>query len=265
MYERRRQAASLVSLLVVTSLFVWACSSSDHEEATVTTSGGAGSRGIAGGAAPFEAEAGSRLGAGGTIDAQPSATSGGGTKTSMTNGGASPSEHQPSAAGASEAGSGNAGTNGGGGTNGGAGGATEEFPRELGGCGGMTERETGEGGSGTPTSGAPAVGGGPAVIDEPVCDPAVDPSTPDMFLPCTVSSALYVCRHCHGKPPLTSVGTSYVTFADIKRNSALIYGVIKGGTMPWPPYTLSTWQKSTVLKWLGKNGSCAIGAPQGCQ
>jgi len=102
-------------------------------------------------------------------------------------------------------------------------------------------------------------------VSEPVCDPADDPSTPDLFLPCDVSTALYVCRNCHTNPPVKGVFSSYVTFADIKANAAQIYGVIKGGTMPRPPYTMSAWQKTTVLKWLGKNGSCAIGAQKSCQ
>ena len=250
MYERRRQAASLVSLLVVTSLFAWACSSSDHEGMTVTTSGGAGSRGTAGGAAWFEAEAGSQLGAGGAPDAEPPASSsGGGTKSIAMSDDVPPAEQPPSVPGESEF------------ENGGAG-ATEELPRELGGSGGMIERETGAAGSETVE---PAAGGAPPVIVEPVCDPANDPSTPDMVLPCAVSSALYVCRYCHGDPPVKAAGTSYVTFADIKANAPLIYGVIKSGTMPWPPYTMSAWQKSTALKWLGKDGSCAIGAAKSCQ
>jgi len=113
--------------------------------------------------------------------------------------------------------------------------------------------------------GAPsAAAGAPAAVD-PVCNPADDPSTPDMFLPCDVSTALYVCRNCHANPPVKGVFTSYVTYADIKSNAAQIYGVIKSGTMPWPPYTLSAWQKSTVLKWLGQNGSCALGAAKSCQ
>lgn len=111
----------------------------------------------------------------------------------------------------------------------------------------------------------PAVGGAATVVVEPVCDPADDHSTPDMALPCDVSTALYVCRNCHSNPPVKGVFTSYVTYADIKANAAQIYGVIKSGTMPWPPYTMSVWQKSTALRWLGKNGTCAIGAAQSCQ
>jgi len=173
----------------------------------------------------------------------------------MTSGGTAPSEPEPSAPGEVAGGAS----------------AAEDLPREFAGSGGTIERETGDAGPRSATSGAPAVGGAPPVIDEPevidepVCDPADDHSTPDMVLPCAVSSALYVCRNCHSNPPLKSVGTSYVTFADIKGNAPLIYGVIKSGTMPWPPYTMSVWQKSTALKWLGKNGSCALGASRGCQ
>jgi len=169
-----------------------------------------------------------------------------------------PPEEQASAPGESESENGGARTT----ANGGAG-TTEEVPRELGGGGGMIE-QAGGAGSATAAAGAPAGGGAPVIV-EPVCDPADDFSTPDMVLPCAVSTALYVCRNCHGNPPLKSTGTSYVTLADIKTNAALIYGVIKAGTMPWPPYKMSSWEKSTALNWLGKNGSCAIGALRGCQ
>jgi len=119
--------------------------------------------------------------------------------------------------------------------------------------------------AGAPSAGAPAAAAGAPAVVEPVCDPAQDPSTSDMALPCEVSSALYVCRNCHSNPPVKGVFTSYVTYAEIKGNAPQIYGVIKSGTMPWPPYTMSAWQKTTVLKWLGKNGSCAIGAAKSCQ
>jgi hypothetical protein len=120
-------------------------------------------------------------------------------------------------------------------------------------------------GAGAPAlAGAPAAAGAPALV-EPVCDSADDPSTPDMFLPCDVSTALYVCRNCHTNPPVKGVFSTYVTFADIKPNAAKIYGVIKSGTMPRPPYSMSAWQKATALKWLGKDGSCALGAAKSCQ
>jgi len=119
-------------------------------------------------------------------------------------------------------------------------------------------------GGATSSAGSTAIAGAPAVV-EPVCDPADDTSTLDMVLPCDVYTALYVCRTCHGKPPISTVPTSYVTFAEIKTKAAQIYGVIKAETMPKPPQTMSAWQKSTVLKWLGKNGTCAIGATKSCQ
>lgn len=248
MYERRRQAASLVSLLVVTLLFAWACSSGDHEDALVTTSGGAGSQ-VRAGAAPSEADSSPELGSGGTLDGEPPlSTSEGGSGDEST-----PNELEPSAGGEHEVGSGGASSVGG-------------APQAIGGTLGTSS--AGSPGAGAPSSGGPAgatAAGGAAVVSEPVCDPADDPSTPDMFLPCDVSTAFYVCRNCHTNPPVKGVNTSYVTFADIKANAAQIYGVIKSGTMPWPPYTMSAWQKTTALKWLGKSGSCAIGAAKSCQ
>jgi len=126
--------------------------------------------------------------------------------------------------------------------------------------------EAGVGGSAAVggTAGGVAVGGASA-LSEPVCDPAEQRSTANLFLPCDVSTALYVCRNCHSNPPVKGVFSSYATYADIKANAAQIYGVIKSGVMPRPPYTMSAWQKSTALNWLGMNGSCAIGATQSCQ
>ena len=245
MYERRRPAASLVSLLVVTLLFVWACSSGDHEDASVTTSGGAGSKRSGGGAAPSEADGVSELGLGGTIDVgSPSSSNEGGSRDDSL-----PPDLDGSAGGEPEVSSGGAGTIGG-------------PPLATGGT--IGTNGAGAPGAGAPSAGAPSTGGAPAVV-ESVCDPADDPSTPDMFLPCDVSTALYVCRNCHANPPVKGVFTSYVTFADIKANAAQIYGVIKSGTMPWPPYTMSVWQRTTALKWLGKSGSCAIGVAKSCQ
>jgi hypothetical protein len=245
MSERRRQAASLGSLLVVTWLFVWACSSRDHEEASVTTSGGSGSELSSGSARPTAVDPGSDPGAGGTIDSDaPSATNAGGTVDV-----APPPESEPSAGGEQEVSTGGA--------------PSEEDP-PLAVAGSIGTNGAGAPGAGGTSATPPAAGGAPAVV-EPVCDPADDHSTPDMFLPCDVSTALYVCRNCHTNPPVKGVSSSYVTFADIKANAAQIYGVIKTGVMPRPPYTMSTWQKTTALKWLGKNGSCALGATKSCQ
>jgi len=256
MSERRRQAASPGSLLVVTLLFVWACSSSDHEVALVTTSGGSGSELSLGGAVHSEAGAGAELEVGGTLERGPSrpANHGGAAVDSSgprgelagafdsdeSSGGAGPTPQPPSEMGGSFGRNDDPGT------------AGIDAPR--GGTLGVEE----------PRAGAPSAAGSPAV-SEPTCDPAEDHSTPDMFLPCEVSSSLYVCRNCHSNPPVKGVFTSYVTYADIKANAAQIYGVIRSGTMPWPPYTLSAWQKTTVLRWLGKNGSCALGAAKSCQ
>ena len=256
MCERRRQAASLASLLVVTLFFVWACSSSDHEDASVTTSGGSGSAVANGGARSpgMESQAESESGFGGATDvsAAPMSHEGGSA------GEAKSAEHETASGGVPEMAQGGA----------------NSFAGALPAAGGTIDesragaRDEGRGGSREEnatagSSGALATGGSPVVV-EPECDPAQDHSTPDMVLPCDVSSALYVCRNCHSNPPLKGVN-SYVTYADIKANAAQIYGVIKSGTMPWPPYTLSVWQKSTALKWLGKNGTCAIGATSSCQ
>ncbi|HET7539529.1 MAG TPA: hypothetical protein VFK05_06650 [Polyangiaceae bacterium] len=256
MSQRRRQAASLVSLLVVTLLFVWACSSGDREEARVTTSGGAGSVLSLGGAAHFEAGAAGELDIGGAVEH--------GVSSTMHQGGAGGASLPPVLDAAGVAGDVQE-------SHGGVG-AVPEPPPEVG--GNSSRNEGGTAGfdaprdwpaeAGTSGSPGPSVAGAPAA-SEPVCDPADDHSTPDMFLPCEVSTALYVCRNCHSNPPAKGVFTSYVTYADIKANAAQIYGVIKSGTMPWPPYTLSSWQKTTALKWLGKNGSCAIGADKPCQ
>jgi hypothetical protein len=245
MYERH-QTASLVSLLVVTSLFVWACSSGHPEEASVTMSGGAGSELAAGGAAPSGADDVSDLGFGGTTDI--------GSPASINEGGAvgdsAPPELKPSAGGQLEVSSGGAAS-------------TVDPPLAMGGT--LSTDGAGAPGAGAPSAGAPAAAAGSPAALEPVCDPALDRSTLDMALPCEVSSALYVCRNCHANPPVKGVFTSYVSYAEIKANAAQIYGVIKSGTMPWPPYTMSAWQKATVLKWLGKNGSCALGAAKSCQ
>jgi len=256
MYERRRQTASLVSSLVVTSVFVWACSSGGHEDDSVTTSGGAGSEVTAGGGAAIsDPEGGSTNGAGGMNE--------GGSASSMNEAGSRDGEHpdpDPSSAGAPEVGEGGAKS---------AGGASHSMGGTLGfggtaGTSAAGVSNAGISGAGMASAGSTSTAGASAIA-EPVCDPADDPSTLDMVLPCEVSTALYVCRNCHGKPPVSSVSTSYVTFADIKPHAAQIYGVIKSGTMPWPPYTMSAWQKSTALKWLGKDGSCAIGAAKSCQ
>jgi hypothetical protein len=263
MSERRRQAASLVSLLVVTVLFVWACSSGDHEGISVTASGGTGfgsSHGGAGSAlsdanAAPDADAGAELEVGGMLERAPASP--------VSHGGAGAASREPSLE--------SAGASGSAASSGGAS-ASEAPPSEMagttgwndGGATGIDPSRGGSSGEDRENGGAPAVGGGEPVT-EPTCDPADDHSTPDMFIPCEVSSVFYVCRNCHSNPPVKGVFTSYVTYADIKANAAQIYGVIKSGTMPWPPYTLSAWQKTTALKWLGKNGSCAIGALKGCQ
>ncbi|MEI9939145.1 MAG: hypothetical protein WDO69_18145 [Pseudomonadota bacterium] len=241
----------------MTLLFVWACSSGGHEDASVTTSGGAGSEVSTGSAAPSEAEGGSDFGSGGILDGAASSLNEGGT----TDDSVPPDRNPPAVGGKREVSSGGAGVE-------------ADPPLAIGGTlGAISAGAPGSGapgaGSPGPSAGATGAGaqpaGGAAAVADPVCDPADDSSTPDMFLPCDVSTALYVCRNCHTNPPVKGVFSSYVTFADIKANAAQIYGVIRSGTMPWPPYTLSPWAKATALKWLGQNGSCAIGAAKSCQ
>lgn len=275
MYERRHQGASLVSLLVVTHFFIWACSSSDPEEAAVTTSGGAGSALPRGGTSSSEGESTSDLGTGGTVDIdEPASNSDGGAAPESGSAG-----HEPSAGGEVETGSG--GTNsehdpaqasGGAPAMSGAGESNGGMPSAGApgaGAAGVTESAIGGAATGGSSAGGSAPGGtaagGTSAVSEPVCDPADDHSTPDMFLPCAVSTALYVCRNCHSNPPVKGAFSSYVTYADIKANAAKIYGVIENGVMPRPPYTMSVWQKTTALNWLGKDGSCAIGAAVSCQ
>ncbi|MET0794064.1 MAG: hypothetical protein ABW061_21260, partial [Polyangiaceae bacterium] len=109
------------------------------------------------------------------------------------------------------------------------------------------------------------VGSAGAPVVEASCEPTGETSTDGLFLPCEVSAAFYVCRNCHSNPPVKSVTRSYVTYQDIKPAAAQIYGVVKSGYMPWPPYTMTPYARNVVLKWLGKDGSCAVGAAQGCQ
>jgi len=255
MVQQRRQAVRLLALLVVTVVLLGACSSRDPEDGSVTTSGGSGAEFPHGGARSLPAEGAAELSAGGTFDFA-------GT-SSMNDGG---SGEEPTARDPEPAPDDQLPSSGGTGSVGGSPHAT----------GGMLDAPSAgapagsASTSGAPGAGAPATGGAPAVagapsVAEPVCDPARERPTGDLFLPCDVSTALYVCRNCHSNPPVKGVFTSYVTYADIKANAAQIYGVIKSGSMPWPPYTLSTWQKATALKWLGKNGSCALGATKSCQ
>jgi hypothetical protein len=244
MYERRRQAASPVSLLAVTFVFVWACSSAGHDkDNSVTASGGAGSDlAVASGpstdgGAPFEAgapndsgSAPSMIGGSGGDELEPEPTSGAG---STLHAGAANS---------------NAG-------------------------GAAPESRAGSENGGSESAGSPNVGGamtsagsaGAPVVVEPSCEPTGNPATEGLFLPCDVSAAFYVCRNCHSNPPVKSVNHPYVTFQDIKPMAGEIYGVIKSGYMPWPPYTITPYARNVLLKWLGKDGTCAVGVAQGCQ
>lgn len=245
MYQRRRQAASPVSLLAVTFVFVWACSSGGQNEVNaVTASGGAGSNaGVDGstpaGRAPTEAGAAGDSGAAGWMNA--------GSST----GGAEPSKEDA----------------------GPLGGAPTSIPPDAGapGAGGSSPESPDAGGSAgaaTVTAGAANAGAGAAgapVIVEPVCEAAPNQPTEGLFLPCEVSAAFFVCRNCHSNPPVKAVNHPYVTFQDIKPMAGEIYGVIKSGYMPWPPYTITPYARDVLVKWLGKDGTCAKGVSHGCQ
>jgi len=258
MCERRRPAASLASLLVVTLLFVWACSSSAREDASVTASGGSGSAVSRGGARASEDEAGAEAASSGSGDV---------AAASASNDGGSSDVENPAPGTESSTGGARHSDNGGASSSAGfspSTGGTIDIDMSHAGAPDVARAGAGDPASTAGTTSIPAAGGAPAVA-EPVCDPAEDASTLDMFLPCNVSTALYVCRNCHSNPPVKGVFSSYASYADIKANAAKIYGVIKGGTMPRPPYTMSAWQKNTALKWLGKDGTCAIGATESCQ
>jgi hypothetical protein len=244
MYERRRQAASPVSLLAVTFIFVWACSSGgQNEDNPVTAGGGAGSDVAVGsgpstdGGAPFEGGAPSDSGA------APSMNVGGSGDDEPDVGDPEPTSGAGSIA---HAGAGNANTGG-------------SAPESRGGSesAGSANVAGATASAGSGSAGAPVV--------EPSCEPTGNPSTEGLFLPCDVSAAFYVCRNCHSNPPVKAVNRSYVTYQDIKPMAGEIYGVIKSGYMPWPPYTITPYAKNVLLKWLGKDGTCAAGVAQGCQ
>ena len=252
MYERRRQAASPVSLLAVTFIFVWACSSGgQNEDSSVTASGGAGSRVavVSGssnaGGAPFEggapdesasAPAVSNAGSEEEPPTEPTPTSGAGPVAS---------------AGSSAVGEGGAVASRGGTDN-----AGDANDSNLAGSLQSVAGAVASAGSG--------VAGAPVVV-EPTCSDPQPESTDGLFLPCDVAAAFSVCRTCHSNPPVKPLKSSYVTYQDIKPVAAQIYGVIKSGYMPWPPYKMSPYAQSVALKWLGKDGSCAIGVDRACQ
>ncbi len=245
MYERRRQAASPVSLLAVTFVFVWACSSGGHnEDNSVTASGGAGSDVAVGsgpstdGGAPFEDgasnDAGSapslNVGGAGGDELDPEPTSGAGSMPHAGAGSTQAGGSAPESRAGSESGGGESATV-----------------------------------AGATASAGAGSAGAPPVIVEPTCEATGNTSTEGLFLPCDVSAAFFVCRNCHSNPPVKAVNHAYVTFQDIKPMAGEIYGVIKSGYMPWPPYTITPYARNVLLKWLGKDGTCAVGVAQGCQ
>lgn len=238
MIERRHLTASSVSLLVVAFLFVGACSSGDHEGASATTSGGAGSD------VPSAGHTGSESEGGAPSDDVPLSN---GSSSSIGEGGSGSSEPGSGAGGKEEP------SSAGGSNTGDAG----EAPIDAGGSGGL--------GAGGSAAGASASGGkGGATFVEPTCAAAGSSSTSELNLPCDVYAALYVCRTCHSSPPTKPANSAIVSYSDVKSRAAAIYGVIKGEWMPPPPSKMTTSQRNTVLKWLGTEGSCAVGVPQGC-
>jgi hypothetical protein len=245
MYERRRQAASPVSLLAVTLIFVWACSSGGHDEDNSVTAGGGVGSDVAVGSGP--STDGGALSEGGAPNDSGSAPSldVGGSGAGET----STDDPEPtSGAGSTQhAGSGNTNTGG-------------TAPESRGG----TESVAGASSAGAMATAGAGSAGAPVVV-EPSCAPNGDLSTAGLFLPCEVSSAFYVCRTCHSNPPVKAGLRSYVTFQDIKPLAGVIYGVVKSGYMPWPPATLSPYARDVALKWLGKDGSCAVGVAHGCE
>ena len=249
MLKRRRQAASPVSLLVVTLLFVWACSSGDHGDASVTTSGGAGSEGRAGSAANSATQGIEAPGDGGAIDPGTGASddaAGSGGELNIVQ--ASPS------GGTSNAPSGTSGSPS----------APLEADAGSGGTGGSTGGKPGSAGSSSAGHSGSGAAGAPFVA--PTCDAvATSSSTAVLYLPCEVNSALYSCRACHGSPAAKPPGTTYISYADIKPRAAAIADMVRTGYMPRPPFKMSEQQKITVLTWLGKEGSCAVGVPNPCQ
>ena len=255
MYERRRQTASPVSLLVVTLLFAWACSSGDHEEGTVTASGGAGFE-EAPDNVPRANTAGARAAIGSLkpfgIDAVVGASGAAGDGAAIAV--PDPIVPKPAAGGAGGASPG--GTAGSGVVMPSAGGAPT--------AAGAGNSNLAGAGNTTGAAGSPPVIVMPPPVVETACTPEQSASGGD-YMPCAVSAALYVCRNCHSNPPVKGVQHPYVTYADVKARSAEIHDLVKSGVMPWPPYKMNDQQKATVVAWLGKDGTCAIGATSTCQ
>lgn len=267
MLQRRHSAASPVLRLVVTVLFVWACSSDDHGEPSVTTGGGPGGEVIAGSSGALASEGGS------PNDIDSGVTTAGSSAANEAGNAGSSQALDPLAAGGFDELSA-AGTTADGGSPRGVGGSTENGVGgnpALGGnsaVAGSAEGGAAAGASGAMTSGREGHGSGGwsgAPVLEISCAEANSADLAGLYLPCPVYEALSVCRSCHSNPPVKSVYRSYVTYQDIKPMAPQIYGVVKSGYMPWPPYTMSPQNKATLLAWLGKEGSCAVGVAQPCQ
>ncbi len=154
--------------------------------------------------------------------------------------------------------------------------ATSDSSPELGAAGnadmdsGDSEVDAGAAGSSAGSAGESAgsanmgSGGAPAVV-EPTCSAQGSPAPAGLYLPCAVSAAMSVCRTCHSDPPVMTVAHAFVSFAQVKASAAAIHDVVKSGYMPWPPYQLSDDDRSTLLFWLGADGSCAVGVSTACR
>ena len=253
MFERRRQTASPVSLLVVTLVCAWACSSGDHVIELVTTSGGAGSEEIPSNVPRSNMEGGAPSLIVGLRQVGSTAVIGVAGASGEADVGIAPDPIPVPPAGGAD--NGTAGT-----ALGGSGGVSASGAPSSGGT-------IASAGSSNPSAAGagnyPGVAGSPPVA-EVGC--SVDQSNSGgAALPCSVSTAFYVCRNCHSNPPVKGVQHPYVTYADIKPRAAQIHDLVTSGVMPWPPYKLNDQQKATIIAWLGKEGTCAIGAATSCQ
>lgn len=268
MYERRRQAASSVSPLVVALVFVWACSSGDHEDSKATAGGGAGLSGEV----DETIQAGSSM-----IDSAP-ASAGFGSRTQKQTGGKSGASSTRTSIDPDPDASPNAGSNsdpdrepepesGGASSALSAGGpsAGSDSTARAGGSpsGGVAGSTATAGAPNIPSAGSGSAGAGTDISCSNSNSSAE--SLEGLFLPCAVAAAFAVCRNCHSSPPVKSVNHSYVTYQDIKPMAGAIYDMVRTGYMPWPPYKMSAKDRSVVLDWLGKDGSCAIGVGVKCQ
>ena len=282
MSQRRLRTASLVALFVVTSFVAATACSSGAQQREVTAGGAAGfdqapSSLASGGAFVLEAGATSAGGESGAKDEAESA--GESTLSGQSNGGA-PEAHGsagaenggapgPSAAGLSNGGSVSVGTGGvaSGGTSdtGNSNAGVWSGGVSSGGISDAGSSNAGVGSGGIPSAGAASGGSAGSFVEPPACLPArvaTDPTS--LYLPCAVNTALAVCWHCHGSPPASGTPYSLITYAQVKAVAGLVYGTVLSNYMPRPPYIMTATDKTALLNWLGKDGTCAVGMKLGC-